>query len=132
MTSSARTDELLSPRTPAAVRLYRPHVAARRNEWPCPMPAKSMMSWLPLVMPAPIKPVVVAQLHGDDAAGARPSERRERRLLDGAALGHEEHVLVVLERLDGHDRVDALTFFERQQVDDGTTARTRPRLRNLR
>jgi hypothetical protein len=75
--------------------------------------------------------IVVAQLDGDNAARALPRERGQRRLLDRAVLGRQEHELVFLERLDRQDRVDALALFERQQIDDRAAARARRRLRYL-
>ena len=62
--------------------------------------------------------IVTAQIDGDDAAGARPGERRERRLLHRARRGRHEHVLVVAVLADRQNGRDPFVRLERQQVDD--------------
>src|SRR5690349_2847665 len=60
--------------------------------------------------------IALVETDRNDAAGARPGERRQRRLLHGALAGGHEHEMIVVVLLDGQHGIDLLALFQRQQV----------------
>src|SRR6056297_2804816 len=75
--------------------------------------------------------VARAQIDGDDAVGARPRERIQRRLLDRALTRGEEDEFARLEVAHRQHCVDALFLLQRQQIHDGLAPRAAAGLRQL-
>ena len=75
--------------------------------------------------------IAVAQIHRDDARGARTRVRRQRRLLDRAVTRGHEHEVLVVELFDREHRVDLLALFERHQIHERLAACIAAGLRQL-
>src|SRR6202020_2192890 len=69
--------------------------------------------------------------HGNDAAGARPREQRERGLFYRSETRRHEDELALFEIFDREHGADALALLERQQIHDGLAARSTAGLRQL-
>ena len=90
-----------------------------------------MMSCEPSVSPDTDQTIAVAQIHRDDARGARTRVRRQRRLLDRTVTRGHEHEVLVVELFDREYRVDLLALFERHQIHEGLAACIAASLRQL-
>ncbi|SUD25102.1 Uncharacterised protein [Paenibacillus macerans] len=77
------------------------------------------------------QPVVLAQIHGNQAAFADVDVIFDRRLFDDPLLGRKEQVFVLIKTLDLDHRIDGLALFDLDQVDDRRTARRTAQLRNF-
>ena len=75
--------------------------------------------------------VALLDAHGDDAAGARVAERRQRGLLDHALSRAHHDERVVVELLDGEQRRDLLAFLHRHEIRDRLALAARPDVGNL-
>ena len=67
------------------------------------------------------EPIVLVELDGPDARGARTRVRLEAGFLDHALAGREEDRPLVVERAHAQHRVDRLLALDRQEVRHGTT-----------
>src|SRR5450755_1259149 len=75
--------------------------------------------------------VIVVQVDCNDARGARPRERIERRFFHGALTRRHEHEMLLVVLLHRQNGIDLLALLERQQIDHRLAARISARLRQL-